>query len=727
MKILISENYGFCFGVNRAVTSTLEAAKTERIACLGDLTHNRGVMADIRAAGVRVINSVDEAESGETVFIRAHGEAKAVYCRLADQGIKFADLTCPVVCSNRQIAIEASKAHHLIIFGDPEHPEIQGILGWIEQDVVVIKDINDIPELDGHRQYYLMSQTTASNDEFEQLAEKLSRVLPKLEVSNTICPDTKSKQKAAAYLAKKVNHMVILGDRSSSNTRKLYDVCAGLQRNTYLFESIDEILLKNFSKDDIIGLTAGASTPPAIIEEAMKLMSEDKKNENLDPIETVEAVPAAPAPAEEGSDGQSFEDMLNESILTLHTGDIVKGTVISIANGEVMVNLGYKSDGVIQRGHYSDKADVDPADELKVGEELEVYVLRVNDGDGNVLLSKKRIDAQKGQLEIEKAFKEGVPLPGKITEVIKGGVIATINGIRVFVPSSQVSNRFIRDLDSVLGQEHNFMILEFDRSKRRIVAGRKELATTEENAKKETAMEGLEEGGQVTGKISRITNFGAFVGLKGIDGLIHISELSWARVRKVEDVVKEGDEVTAWIIKLDKDAGKISLSLKNVNDDPWYNIEAKYPVGAITTGKVVRLADFGAFVELEDGLDGLVHISQISHKRIEHPKEALAVGDEVEVKITGTSSEKKRISLSIKETQGMITDLAYDDEYDDDDYDEDYATYDMGEGDDGVYNEIEGYDYDDEDDYDDTPDEEMTLDADAEQVAEEAAPENEEE
>ncbi|MCL2416215.1 MAG: 30S ribosomal protein S1 [Defluviitaleaceae bacterium] len=413
-------------------------------------------------------------------------------------------------------------------------------------------------------------------------------------------------------------------------------------------------------------------------------MSENEKNERNENVEIEEVVEIA-ADVTETQETESFEEMLNESILSLHTGDIVKGAVISIVNGEVMVNLGYKSDGIIQRGHFSDNPDVDPAEILAAGDEIEVYVLRVNDGEGNVLLSKKRIDAQKGQLEIEKAFKNGTALCGKITEVIKGGVIAMINGIRVFVPSSQVSNRFIRDLDSVLGKEFNFHILEFNREKRRIVAGRKELASTEETLKRETAMAGLEEGKEVVGKISRITNFGAFVGLGGIDGLIHISELSWGRIRKVEEVVKEGDEVTARVINLDRENGRVSLSLKDVNDDPWNNIELRYPIGAITTGRVVRLADFGAFIELEEGIDGLVHISQISHKRIERPDEALKIGDVVEVKITGANSERKRISLSIKETQGMITDIAYtdedyqdvDEEYDDSNFEEEYETYDI--------------------------------------------------
>ena len=414
-------------------------------------------------------------------------------------------------------------------------------------------------------------------------------------------------------------------------------------------------------------------------------MNEFEKNLE-EGVQTPEAAPAEAATestpvAAAVAIGENFEEMLEESITSLHTGQVVKGKVISVVNGEVMVDLQYKSDGIIQRNQFSENPDIDPAEVVKPGDEIEVFVLRVNDGDGNVLLSKKRIDAQKGYKDIEEAFMAETPIEGKVTEAIKGGVIANISGVRAFVPASQVSERFSKDLDFAVGQTFNFMILELDKTKRpwRIIAGRRALAAKEAQEKKDAAMAGLEEGMKVTGQVSSVAAFGAFVDLGGIDGLIHVSELSWGRVKKVSDVLKEGDTVEAYVIKLDKAKGKVSLSLKDINSDPWNNIEEKYPIGSIVEGKVVRMVNFGAFIELEDGVDGLVHISQIAHKHVAKPDEELTTGQVVQVKVTDLNLENKKISLSIKETleppeydDDYDDDDYYDDDYDDDDYDDDY-------------------------------------------------------
>ncbi|MCL2171919.1 MAG: 4-hydroxy-3-methylbut-2-enyl diphosphate reductase, partial [Defluviitaleaceae bacterium] len=436
MKVILADGAGFCFGVRRAVQGALDAAKAGRVACLGEITHNRRVIENLQRAGVRVIERINEAQPGETIIIRAHGEGRAVYDALAAQNIDFIDLTCPMVAENRRRAIDAQKSAKIIIFGDKNHPEVLGILGWLDNGAIVISETNNFVDLDKKDKYFLIAQTTASAEDFNEFIHNISQIIPNLEIAGGICPETKTKQSTAKALAKTVDKMLIFGDLASSNSKKLYETCHKIQKKSYLFQTIDEIDLKSFCKGDIIGITAGASTPPDILEEAMIIMTELEKNVNGENIgetpEIAKSPPktaAAPAP-DEPENGESFEELLNESILTLHTGDIVKGTVISINNGEIMVNLGYKSDGIIQRGHYSDKTDADPAEELSPGDEIEVYVLRVNDGDGNVLLSKKRIDAQKGQLEIEKAYKEGTPLPGKITEVVNRGVIVMIKGIR---------------------------------------------------------------------------------------------------------------------------------------------------------------------------------------------------------------------------------------------------------------------------------------------------------
>lgn len=350
-------------------------------------------------------------------------------------------------------------------------------------------------------------------------------------------------------------------------------------------------------------------------------------------------------------ENKSFEEMLDDSLVTLRTGQIVKGTVISVSDaGEVSVNLGYKSDGIIARTEFSDNVDVNPADVVKPGDEIEVFVIRVNDGDGNVQLSKKKVDADKNYVVIEEAFNNGTPVTGKVTEQVKGGLIALVNGARVFVPSSQISNRYVEDLSTFIGKEFDFEVLEFDKSKRRIVVGRKALAQKEIDAKRAEVFASINVGDKIEGKVSRIVDFGAFVDLGGVDGLIHISEMSWGRVKKVTDVLSVGDNVTVTVLDVNPEKGKISLSLKDLNADPWKDAETKYAVGNVVGGKVVRMVPFGAFVELEEGVDGLVHISQIAYKHVEKPEDELTIGQEIQAKVTELDLEAKKISLSIKET-----------------------------------------------------------------------------
>ena len=375
---------------------------------------------------------------------------------------------------------------------------------------------------------------------------------------------------------------------------------------------------------------------------------------------------------------QSFKDMLEESFTSLHTGKVVKGEVVRVTNTEVIVDLGYKSDGIITKAEFSDDQTVDLTEKAKPGDIFEVFVLRVNDGDGNVLVSKKKVDNQLNYRELEQAHKEKKPLPGKITDIVKGGLIANILGCRAFVPASQVSGRFEQNLENFKGKEFEFNILEFDRSKRRIVAGRKELAINEVQKRRDEVFGTLEVGHTVTGKVSRLVDFGAFVDLGGVDGLIHVSEVSWKRVRRPSDVLSAGDEVTATVIGIDPEKSKISLSLKDTHTNPWSGITEKYPIGEIVEGTVVRLAAFGAFVNLEDGIDGLVHISQIADKHVAKPEDELTPGQVIQVKIMDVDQENHKISLSKREADAILYPSAddldeedYDDEYDDDEEDYD--------------------------------------------------------
>lgn len=633
MEIFVAKSAGFCFGVNRAVNYVYESLGKGNIYSYGPIIHNKEVTKDLEKKGVAVINSMDGIDDG-TVVIRSHGVKKSIYDEIYKKGLNVIDGTCPFVKKIHNIVRDSYNAGKaIIIIGDPSHPEVEGINGWCD-DTAVIINFPYNGGLDKYKKYAAVVQTTYRKEKFEAIINAILDDGIDVEVFNTICSATEERQKEAEELSKKVDKMLVIGDKSSSNTQKLYEICKKNCKYTFYIETIKDLVLNIFSTDDKIGVTAGASTPPAIIKEVVGTMSENA-NSVVDNVE----------------EELSFQELLDQSLVSLHTGDIVKGTVISVSGEEVNVNLGYKSDGIIPRGEYSSDPNAVPSKELKPGDEIEVFVVRVNDGDGNVLLSKKRIEAQKGMEDVQNAFNEGTPVTGKVTEVVKGGIIAVVNGVRVFIPSSQVSNRYIEDLSVFKGQDLTFNIIEFDRAKRRIIGGRKALIEKEIEAKKAALFAALEVGQKVEGTVSRITDFGAFVDLGGVDGLIHISEMSWGRITNPRDVLKEGDKVTAIVLDVDKEKGKISLSLKDVDSNPWNTAAEKYAVGNIVEGKVVRMVPFGAFIELEPGVDGLVHISQISEKHVVKPEDVLTAGEIIKVKVLEVNPEQKKISLSKKQAE----------------------------------------------------------------------------
>lgn len=626
MEIILAKSAGFCFGVKRAVDYAYSKKGQKDIYTYGPIIHNKTVTGDLEKKGIKITDDFDTAKEGELI-IRSHGVPPIVYDELEKRGIKYTDCTCPFVKKIHNIVEENYKlGKKIIIIGNKEHPEIIGINGRCLNSAITINSVEEAEnvKLEGDKEYALVVQTTFQTDVFNDIISILEGN-NKIKVYNTICSATGDRQKEAVQIAKIVDKMIVLGDKNSSNTKKLYEISKKFCKNVYLCETIYDLELKYFSINDKIGITAGASTPPAIIKEAVRAMSE--------------------------IENKSFEEMIDSSLVSLHTGDIVKGTVISVSDmGEVSVNLGYKSDGIITRSEFSSDDSVNPADAVKPGDEIEVFVVRVNDGDGNVQLSKKRVDADKNIVAVEEAFNNGEVVSAKVVEVVKGGLIALINSVRAFVPSSQISNRYVEDLSSFVGQTLDFKILEFDRAKRRIVAGRKELAQKEIDEKRAKVFSSINIGDIIEGTVSRIVDFGAFVDLGGVDGLIHISEMSWGRVKKVSDVLNVGDSVKVTVLDVNPEKGKISLSLKDLNADPWKTAAEKYAVGNVVTGKVVRMVPFGAFVELEEGVDGLVHISQIAYKHVEKPEDELTIGQEISAKVTELDVENKKISLSIKET-----------------------------------------------------------------------------
>lgn len=641
-NIRVAESAGFCFGVKRAIEMAYEAIGVEpKLYSYGQLIHNKTVTDDLASKGLQIVEDLDGLKEG-TLLIRSHGVGKALYDEAEAKGLKILDGTCPFVKKIHNIVHEKlADGMGIIIVGDGTHPEVIGINGWCENAAVILEDeeaakTKEIPEKE---KYAVVVQTTFRQAKFDKILEILQDRGINMEVHNTICSATEKRQTEAEELSKTVDKMIVIGGKNSSNTQKLVEICAKNCGNTVHIETICDLVLNNFGKDDKIGITAGASTPPAIIKEVVVTMSEALENavQNLG-----------------GSEEATFEQMLEESLVTLHTGDVVKGTVIQVVNEEVSVNLGFKSDGIIARGEFSSDPTVIPSKTVQPGDEIEVFVVRVNDGDGNVMLSRKRIEAQKGIEEIEAAYNDKAVVTGTVTNVVKGGLIAVVNGVNVFIPSSQVSNRFIEDLSVFNGQELEFNIIEVDRVKRRFIGGRKALVEQEIAAKRAALFETIQAGSRVNGTVSRLTDFGAFVDLGGVDGLIHISEMSWGRISNPKEVLKEGQEVEVFVLDVDKEKGKISLSLKDADKNPWKLAAEKYAVGSIVEGKVVRMVPFGAFVELEPGVDGLVHISQIANKHVVKPEDELKVGEVINVKVLEVNPEQKKISLSKRQADAPV-------------------------------------------------------------------------
>lgn len=641
-NIRVAESAGFCFGVKRAIEMAYEAIGVEpKLYSYGQLIHNKTVTDDLASKGLQIVENLDGLTEG-TLLIRSHGVGKALYDEAEAKGLKILDGTCPFVKKIHNIVHDKlAEGMGIIIVGDGTHPEVIGINGWCENAAVILEDeeaakTKEIPEKE---KYAVVVQTTFRQAKFDKILEILQDRGVNMEVHNTICSATEKRQTEAEELSKTVDKMIVIGGKNSSNTQKLVEICAKNCGNTVHIETICDLVLNNFGKDDKIGITAGASTPPAIIKEVVVTMSEALENavQNLG-----------------GGEEATFEQMLEESLVTLHTGDVVKGTVIQVVNEEVSVNLGFKSDGIIARGEFSSDPTVIPSKTVQPGDEIEVFVVRVNDGDGNVMLSRKRIEAQKGIEEIEAAYNDKAVVTGTVTNVVKGGLIAVVNGVNVFIPSSQVSNRFIEDLSVFNGQELEFNIIEVDRVKRRFIGGRKALVEQEIAAKRAALFETIQAGSRVNGTVSRLTDFGAFVDLGGVDGLIHISEMSWGRISNPKEVLKEGQEVEVFVLDVDKEKGKISLSLKDADKNPWKLAAEKYAVGSIVEGKVVRMVPFGAFVELEPGVDGLVHISQIANKHVVKPEDELKVGEIINVKVLEVNPEQKKISLSKRQADAPV-------------------------------------------------------------------------
>lgn len=648
MRVILAKTAGFCFGVDRAVNMAYELANSgARAATLGQLIHNSLVTDDLAAKGVRIISSPAEAQRGETVIIRAHGVAAEVYEELKGTGAEICDATCPFVKKIHRIVAENSgEDTEVFIAGDPNHPEVIGIKGHCKGEVNIFNseaELDEIIKNDGKnydKRIIAVSQTTFSQKVWKICKEKIKKYYTNAKIFDTICFATRERQDEAALISKQSDMMIIIGDRHSSNTAKLKAVCSE-NCDTYLVERAAELNTINFSHCATVGVTAGASTPSAIIKEVLFAMSEIvNETTNIQ----VEEVPSEVAAAED----MDFSAALEESLNNMSTDQRVKGVVMGITPTEIQVDIGRKHAGFVPMDEYSADPNADAAKELKVGDTLDLIIMKTNDAEGTVMLSKRRFDAQKAWTDIISAEEDGRVLEGTVAEVIKGGILVVSGGVRIFIPASLATERKDEPLEDLLKKTVKFRIIEVNKQRRRAVGSIRAVLKDMRKEAAEAFWAQAEVGQKYHGVVKSMTNYGAFVDIGGVDGMVHISEMSWKRIKNPAEVFSIGQEVDVYIKALDAENKKISLGYRRDEDNPWEILRKNYPVGSVIEAEIVGLTTFGAFARIIPGIDGLIHISQIADRHISKPQDVLTVGDKVTCKITAIDFDKKRVSLSIR-------------------------------------------------------------------------------
>ncbi len=625
--------------MNRAVTIVNDLLNEgKKVTTLGPIIHNPHMVAELADKGVEIADTPNDLSSMDrTLVIRSHGVSQSVIDEIERKGITYENATCPFVSKIHKIVRDNSRDGRVVLIaGDKNHPEVQGIVGHCEGEYYIFKNQRELEELLKKFQdvenisICAVAQTTYDVKEWKNCLKSLKKVYTNAKIFDTICSATSIRQSEAEELASISDIMVVIGGRQSSNTAKLFSVCKSKCERTYLIESAAELDGIALVDADIIGITAGASTPARIIKEVFNTMTENiEKTENT----------AEP----------NFAELLEESLKNFNTDEKVHGVVVGIAPNEVYVDVGRKQAGFIPLAELSDDPNAKAEDLVKIGDELDLLIMRTNDQEGTIMLSKKRLDAIKGWDEIIKANEEDTPVTGFVTDVVKGGVIAIANGVRVFIPASQATATRGEPLENLLKKEVTFKIIEVNKGRRRAVGSIRAILKEERQKLADKFWETAEIGKKYTGTVKSLTSYGAFVDIGGIDGMIHISELSWGRIKHPSEVVKVGDTVEVYIKDLDPEKGKISLGYKKTEDNPWEILKRDYPEGTVTEATIVGMTDFGAFANILPGIDGLIHISQISTERIEKPQDVLKIGDKVTVKITKIDFDKKRISLSIRE------------------------------------------------------------------------------
>jgi len=684
MEVRLAKEAGFCFGVTRAVEIARNTAQEKnQVYSLGPLIHNPQVVEKLARAGIKETENMADIPAGSTVIVPAHGVGPEVMVKLDKLKVCVVDATCPFVRRAQNLAHYLGRRTQVVIVGDQKHPEVIGIIGYAGEQALIVEGPDQAELLDTFPEVAVLAQTTQPLSNFQSVIDVLRSKTDSVKVFNTICDATGMRQQAALELARQVGAMVVAGGKTSANTRRLAELSRESGAPTYHVETARDLKAEWFKNVEVAGLTAGASTPDWIIEEVQtrmkelgEVMVEDEKNENsnVNALETEEVKTAVPEDAVDvsgspwetsagtdetvqESDSTDESDAVSEEgmegtveVKSLSPGQIVKGVVVQVGADEVLVDVGSKSEGVVPFRELSAYEAASSQDVVSLGDEIEVTVVKVEDDEGRLILSKARADAEKAWVDLQAHLDDGSPVEGVVREVIKGGLLVDV-GLRAFMPASLVEQGYVEDLNKYIGVNVKSRVIELNRARRKVILSRKSVLEEERALLKQSVLQSLEEGQTVRGIVRRLTNFGAFVDIGGVDGLLHISEMAWYRVNHPSDVLSAGDEIEVRILQLDKENEKISLSLKQVLPDPWKQVVGNYPVGSIVEAKVIRLAPFGAFVQLEPGVEGLVHISHLADHHVESTGEIVHEGEEISVKVLSVEPEEKRIRLSIREAK----------------------------------------------------------------------------
>jgi (E)-4-hydroxy-3-methyl-but-2-enyl pyrophosphate reductase len=635
MKTIIrAPHSGFCFGVKQAIEKAEEAAiqcEGKPIHSRGSLIHNKNVTEQLRLKGIDVIETLDQAKENETVIVRSHGEPKSFYEEAGTLNLSIVDATCPYV---KRIHDHVQRAHQLgkqvVIVGDRNHPEVIGVNGWCENSAIVVANADEAETVKGEN-LFVVAQTTIQKETLDEVTRVFEKNGVAAEIENTICKATTERQKGCEETAKQVDLMLIVGDHTSSNTKKLFEIAQKYCPETYFVENINDLPLKKIQKYNKIGVAAGASTPESAIEEVISKMS-DKITDNNE------------------LSMNDFMDYIEKSIRLPRGGEMVTGTIHQVTDREIIVNLGCKKDGIIPKEEIKMEPDQKLTDLFHVGDEIHAKVIKTDDGDGSILLSRKKLEAVEHWDEINNAYENRTLIDVNVLRQVNGGVIAAYKEVQGFIPLSQLSDKFVEDSAEFVGRTLSVRVSRVDQRRGKAVFSRKAHLQEEKQKLMEEIWNTIEVGDIVEGAVMRFTDYGAFVDIGGIDGLLHISEISWGKLKHPQEVLKIGQTIQVKVLSMNSEKGKISLGLKQTQPEPWAVIDDKYQVGDVVEGKVVQIKEYGCFVELEPGLDGLVHISEVNHKRIGNINDEFSVGDTVKAKILEIDKENKRISLSIKET-----------------------------------------------------------------------------